>query len=41
MLRERLSKFGVRGFEDMKGSFSIAATDVGSFSGPSGGGVGN
>ncbi len=41
MLRERLSKFGDSGFEVMNGLDSIAATEVGSLSVPSGGGVGS
>ena len=41
MLSERLSKLGERGFEEMRGFDSIAAIALGSFSGPSGGGVGN
>lgn len=41
MLKERLSKLGDSGFEDMNGSDSIAAIDVGSFNVPSAGGVGS
>jgi hypothetical protein len=41
MLSERLSKLGERGLEDMKGSDSMEAIELGSLSGPSGGGVGS
>lgn len=41
MLRDRLSKLGDSGLENTIGSDSIAAIELGSLSGPSGGGVGN
>jgi len=41
MLSDRLSKLGDRGLRDAVGSDSIAAIELGSSSGPSGGGVGS
>jgi len=41
MLSERLSKLGESGLEDMKGSDSMEAIELGSLRGPSGGGVGS